>query len=210
MLQHQWIRLERSDARAVLEKIGSREDAIVFSKEVTDVSYRSTQFYTKYKVYKLTNYATMPVFSMTYLSNGENFYTLDGLANPIYTVNELDPITLTERNVVLYLEFFFENVQGSEGEVFLIKGPKEMPFFETLPLAQQQEIINTFKPVRVNPIAKDENISFEVTATLHYGDSIIETNIFVNHDGKITFTEQNILVSGVHMEDSPYTRQASI
>jgi hypothetical protein len=199
-----WTRLGKEEAHQVLDKLGGNRDAIVFSKEATEVSWRSLPFYTRYKHYRLVNYATMPTFSLTYLGGGADFITLDGTANPIYTANETDPIRLNEMNIVAYLDFFFANVQGSEGEVFLIKDPRKMPFLQSLSDAQQQSIISSFRPLETAIDA--ENGGFRVFGTLYYGGGLISSAILVSNDGKLSFQDQSLLLTGIHFPQSPYSQ----
>ncbi len=135
---------------------------------------------------------------------GEVYIPLDGTANPIYTADEKDPLALNEENVVPYLEFFFSNVQGSEGDVFLIRDPRKMPFMDSLSDAQQQSIVNSFRPPAV---AFDQALNaYKVSGTLYYGGGLLAATIVVMPDGKISFHEQSLLLSGIHFPDSPYTQ----
>jgi len=197
----QWTRLNREQAHKVLEQLGARRDAVVFSKDVTEVTSCSLDFYTNYWLFRLVNYATMPTFSMTYFSDGSEYISLDGTANPIYTVNEKSPIQLTEASVAQYLEFFFSHVQGSEGEVFLIKDPRQMPFMNTLDPTQQQRLMSSVKPITVST---DSTQNFRVRGTLYYGGELITSTVVVTPGGRITFQEQIPLLSGIYFPDSPY------
>ena len=201
-MTQQWTRLNREQAGAVLEQLSTRKDAVVFSKDYTEVSWRELSFYKRYRLCRLVNYATMPTFSMTYLSNDEEFISLDGTANPIYTANEQDPIRLSATNIISYLEFFFSNVQGSEGDVFLIRDPRKMPMMNTLNPAQQESIISSFKPLSVTT---DNSGNFKVSGTLYYGGGLTATTVAVAPDGKISFQEQSLLLSGIYFPDSLYS-----
>jgi hypothetical protein len=202
MAQTQWIRMNREQAGRVLGQLSNRKDAVVFSRDVTEVAWRGLAFYNNYRLCRLINYATMPVFTMVYLTDGTDYIQLDGTANPIYIVDEKDPLMLNEENVIPYLEFFFSNVQGSEGDVFLIRDPHKMPFMDTLSAAQRQSIIDSFRPssVSFNPA---EN-AYKVSGTLHYGGSLLASVIVVATDGRISFQEQSLLLNGIHFPDSPY------
>ncbi len=195
--------MNRDQALRVLRQLSTRKDAVVFSQDVTEVCWRVLPFYTDYRVYRLTNYATMPTFTMSYLGNGEEYISLDGTANPIYAVNEKAPLALDETNVIPYLEFFFSNVQGSEGDVFLIKDPNKMPFMSSLNLAQQQSIIRSFRPLDV--AADPAHNGYKVSGTLHYGGGLLAATIVIAGDGKLLFQDQSLLLSGIHFPDSPYT-----
>ncbi len=204
MTQQQWIRMNREQAGRVLGQLSARDDAIVFSRDATEVSWRGLAFFSNYRLCRLTNYATMPTFTMTYLTDGTEYIALDGTANPIYTADEKDPLMLTEENILPYIEFFFSHVQGSEGEVFLIRDPHKMPFMNNFTDAQKQGIVNNFKPVDVQFDAAHN--AYLVEATLHYGGTLMDATIAVMPDGKISFVKQNLLLSGIHFPDSPYGR----
>ncbi len=201
-MQQTWTRLPREQAHQVLNKLSGHRDAVVFSKEATEVSVRVLPFYNHYKLYRLVNYATMPTFSMLYLGNGDEFISLDGTANPIYTANEKDPIHVNELNVISYLDFFFSNVQGSEGDVFLIKDPRKMPFLESLSENQQQSVVNSFRPLKVT----HESGLYRVSGTIYYGGGLISANILISPEGKISFQDQNLLLTGIHFPYSPYSQ----
>lgn len=203
MAQTQWIKLNQEQAGRVLTQLSGQRDAVAFSRDVTEVAWRGLAFYNNYRLCRLVNYATMPVFSMVYLTDGNEYIQLDGTANPIYTADEKDPLLLNEENVVSYLEFFFSNVQGSEGDVFLIRDPHKLPFMGSFSAAQRQSIIDSFKPVSVS-FDPAEN-AYKISATLHYGGTLLAATISVAADGKISFQEQKLLLSGIHFPSSPYT-----
>lgn len=199
-----WTRLKREEAHQVLDHLGGNRDAIVFSREATEVACRDLPFYPTYKIYRLINYATMPTFSMTYLSNGQEFITIDGTANPIYAVNAKSPIRLNVDVVIPYLDFFFSNVQGSEGDIFLIKDPGAMPFMSSLSENQKQTIVTSFRPLSVVPDV-DKGI-FRVSGTLYYGGGLIAATIAAQTDGRLSFENQQLLLTGIHFPYSPYSQ----
>ncbi len=203
-MQQTWTRLQKEDAHAVLNKLAGQKDAIVFSREATEVATRTLPFYTRFRLYRLVNYATMPTFSMAYLSNGIDFIPLDGTSNPVYQINERDHIRLNEMNVVPYLDFFFTNVQGSEGDVFLIKDPKRMHFLDAMTDKQREAVDRSFRPLSVQQ--DGANNLFRVSGTLYYGGSLIAAVIQVFPDGQLAFQEQSLLLSGIHFPHNPYAQ----
>ena len=202
-MQNDWKRFNREETNGVLEKLSTHKDAVVFSRDVTEVLCRPLPFYSKYRLYKLTNYATMPSFTMSYLGDGEDFISLDGTANPIYTANEKDPVSLGETNVIPYLDFFFGHVQGSEGDIFLIKDPAKMPFMSSLSPAQQQSVLDCFKPLQVSSDITPGH--FRVSGTLYYDGVLLAATIQVTPEGKLAFQEQSMLLQGIHFPYSSAT-----
>jgi hypothetical protein len=71
---------------------------------------------------------------------------------------------------------------------------------ETMTEKQRLSITNNFKPIHVTPDV--ETHSFKVTGTLFYGGGLIVSTIHVTSDGKLSFHDQNLLLSGIHFPDS--------
>lgn len=204
MLMHKWIKLDKKQAKQILTALGDKCNHEVFTDDMTEVSFKTLPFYNNYKIYKLSNYATMPVFTMHFLSNGEEFLQLNGLANPIYEVNAKDPIHLTSKTLIQYLKFFFRYVQGSEGEVFIIQSPKDIPHFRTLPKDKQNEVIKNFIPVKTISDTDEEGIIHTAKAQILYGDAVIDTHINMRENGNIFFSNQNIIADKVHLPKNIY------
>ena len=202
MAQSQWTKLNHEQAQRVLRLLSDHEDAIVFSKELTGVSWSALPFYTDYRLYRLVNYATMPTFTMTYLSNGSEYISLDGTANPIYAVNGKDPFQLDNLNVIPYLDFFFSYVQGSEGDISLIKDPHELSFMDDMNTIQQQNVISSFKPLKVLSCTTEDG--YKIGGTLYYGGALITATILIKQNGKISFQDQNLLLSGISFPEKSY------
>ncbi len=203
-MQSGWTRLKREDAHQVLDRLGGSRDAIVFSREATEVTVRDVPFYLSFRVYRLINYATMPTFSMTYLSDGRDFLPLDGTPNPIYTANTKAPVRLTADTVIPYLDFFFSNVQGSEGDIFLIKELETMPFMASLSATQQTSITNTFRPVSITTDAATG--ALRVACTMYYGGALLGATIVAMPDGRLGFENQQLLLHGIHFPYNPYSQ----
>ena len=203
-MQSGWTRLKREEAHQVLDRLSGNRDAIVFSRDATEVACRELPFYSIYKLYRLINYATMPTFSMMYLSNGIEFISIDGTANPIYAANEKAPIRLNSDNVIAYLDFFFSNVQGSEGDIFLIKDIDKMPFLNTLNANQLNRLKTNFRPLSVT--AEKAQGPFRTSGTLYYGGGLLAATIVTQADGRLAFENQQLLLTGIHFPYSPYSQ----
>ncbi len=190
-----WKQLTKENASAVLDKIGNDPHAIVFSKEFTEIAWDELSFYPRFDLYRLVNFATMPSFSMEYISDGKAFLPLDGTANPIYAINDEAPISLTKNNVVEYLDFFFSRVRGSDGDILLIKSPDDMPFLDSLDPAQQKSVRDSFKPLHI----EDGNVpgQFIVHGTLFYSGCLISAILRVSSDGRLSFIERDMLLRNI-------------
>ncbi len=192
-----WKKLKREDSHEVLDKLKSRSDAVVFSKSSTEVLVCNLSFYEEFKLYKLTNYMTLPCFVMYYLSNGTDFYAMDGTASQIYKVNDLEFMNLNTDNIIQYVDFVFENAEGDDGDIFLIHQPENPNFMKSMSEAYRKNVIEHYHPIQIK---EDEiNRVFLVHGTLYYGHSLISATIQITKKGIITVKNQKLLLKGVHM-----------
>lgn len=198
-----WNRVPPEQADMILTSVSDDDNAAVFPSELTEVTWRDLPFYSKYKHYRLTNYATLPCFIMEYLGSSDDnaFYPLTGLANTIYDVNDANPIKVTRDNVVEYLDFFFRQVQGPDGDIYLIKDPDDLPMLSSLPDNQKQSVVQHHQPITIDSDIRPGE--FDVRGTLYYDGSLVSAKIQVNNTGKLSIHDQVLLLHGIHFPASP-------
>ena len=73
-----WTRLNKEEASQALDRISDSRDAILFGRDTSQVSHSTLPFYKNFKLCRITNYATMPVFTLVYLTDEHLFVQLDG------------------------------------------------------------------------------------------------------------------------------------
>ncbi len=203
----EWNRLPRDKASAILSALAGQENAAVFAEATTEVVWQELPFYDGFKLYQLTNYATMPSFQLHYISNGTVFFPIDGTANPIFSANEAAKINLDETNAISYLDFFFKNISAPDGQIFLLKSQNDMGFMDNLSLDQQQKLLTTFQPIVLNSDIIPHN--FHVKCTLYYDGCLISSTVQITAEGKVFIHEQNMLMQGVYMPLSHASQQWS-
>jgi hypothetical protein len=187
-----WTRIDGEQARAVLDRL-SRTETITLSAEETDVECKALPFYSRYKLYRLTNRATMPAFSRQLLGDGEEFVALNGTANPIYEVGDRDALRLTEATLIPYIDFFFTYVQGSEGEVFFLKEPSSAPFLASLDGATRQSIVDNHRPLE---LSRDvQTGQFRLSGNLCYGEALISATVIVSEAGYLSIADRSLLLT---------------
>lgn len=193
----EWQKLDRQEAGEVLTQIRASDQGRLFSGDLIEVKFKSLPFYKNYLYYRVTNYATMPMFSMDYLGQDSHFYYLDGTADPIYTVNRHAPLRLTPENIPAYLEFFFEHVSGRQGDVHLITDPRSSRLLRSLDKATLQSIVDKFQPLRVEYESSPDK--YLVGATLYYDGSLISALLSVAPDGHVYLEDERMLLQGVSL-----------
>lgn len=188
----EWVTLTREQSRIVINKVLTPEDGGLFNPMTSEVKTLSLPFYDQFQLYRITNYASLPSFTLEYLGNGDTFYRLDGHPDPIYQVNQLSPIRLDMNNVLLYLDFFLSNVQSEDGDIYLITEPEKLKFYDSLPADQQAEIS---AKTRQPEVSYEFNLNaFVVSATLYFTGMVMNAIIQIGEDGSIAVIDQTMLM----------------
>lgn len=192
-----WQILDRADAHKAIDTVQSTRNHGLFNPLTSEAKYAKLPFYESYSLYRMTNFATLPCFTLDYLSDGERFFQLDGAANTIYKINEKADITLNTETVVDYLRFFLLNVRIDEGEVFLVEKIDDLPFTESLNISEMDHIYDHFKA----PIAEYETSlnAFIVNCTLYFMGILMHTSVKIDQDGIVSILNQSMLMqAGSH------------
>lgn len=193
-----WNRLDKTQSQQILQHIAMAADPALFSPQSSEASFKPLSFYQDYMVYRITNYATLPSFSLDFLSDGESFHLLDGSPSPINIVNTKGTLYLTETNVVDYVDFYLSNISGEDGDIYMIKDVDSLPFIDSLSFDQQADLHRRHAaPV----VAIDEDThNFIVLCDLFYGGTLVQAGIIVTSEGKIDIQPREMIMTAHRME----------
>jgi len=188
-----WNRLDRQNSIAVLERITTAADPALFSASSSEAQFCPLPFYHDFMLYRVTNYATLPCFSLDFLSDGDSFHLLDGSADPIFNVNAQGSLYLNENNVIDYVAFYLGNVSAEDGDIYMIQDPDDLPFIDSLSLDQQFELKSRHKEAQV---AVDQTSGdFIVLVDLFYSGTLLKAAITVNTGGDLYIQPRDMLMS---------------
>ncbi len=188
-----WNRLDRHQSADILSHVAQAADPSLFSGNSSEASFRPLSFYQDFMVYRITNYATLPSFSLDFLSNGESFHLLDGSPTPINLVNTVGGLYLTETNVVDYVDFYLENIRGDDGDIYMIRDVENLPFIDSLSLDQQIDMKEKHAEPKV--MIDKETKNFVVLADLFYGGTLLRAAIIVDPKGELEIQPHTMLMS---------------
>ena len=82
----QWYQLEKDKATAVVNRLKDEGMPGLFTPRVGDLRCAKLPFYNDWMAWRLTNYATLPAFSLDFLGDGTDFLFLDGTPKPFAMV----------------------------------------------------------------------------------------------------------------------------
>lgn len=193
-MKHKWQKLTKEEITPLLSKIQVEEFKELFkSDSQMEVLRTPLSFYSQFYMYRFTTLASMPSLSLEFLSDGKTFYFLDGAPDPLYYVNEAEKLKLTESNVLDYLLFFFDAVNGTEGEIFLIEDPNDSHFMSAVSDEFKKNVAKEYKGFQLR--FDEPTGCFVVKAPTFFEGSMIEAVVSIAPDGALELMEHKMLFS---------------
>jgi hypothetical protein len=189
-----WHRLDRHQSKNILQRIATVADPHLFSEMSSEAQFGPLSFYEEYMIYRITNYATLPSFSLDFLSDGESFFLLDGSPSPITIVNARGSLHLNENNVMDYADFYLSNIRGDEGDIYIIRDTENLPFIDSLEFDQQADLKK--KHVEPEVLYDDAKDHYVILTNLFYGGTLLNAGIIVKHTGEIEIEPRDMIMSG--------------
>ncbi|MBK67687.1 MAG: hypothetical protein CMP22_06115 [Rickettsiales bacterium] len=187
-----WKRLNKEEGDAVMANIQSPAfDELFKNDSSVEINVTRLPFYNHFKLYRFTTYATMPSLSIEFLGDGTIFYYLDKTPDPIYYANLKDPIQLSKRNVLEYLDFFFTRVESDEGDIELILDPQTSPHLDAATIETKEKILKRYDGLRVDYELNPE--CFLVTTPCYFEGTLVEAKIAILPNGGLTLIDHQML-----------------
>ncbi len=190
-----WQRLDRENTAKVIESVKSALDPAMFSLATSEVQRAYLSFYEGVQLFKLTNFSSLPSFTFEYLGNGMHFEYLDGTELPIYIVNDKGYLSLNDRSVVDYLEFYFSHVTIDDEEMMLIQNPHDMPLLDSLEQESIVVVLRNHKPAEVVYDAGYDKHTVE--ADLYADGLLIRATIEVTSSGRVSIINRQMIVNAI-------------
>ena len=190
-----WQRLDRENTLKTIDSVKSASEAALFSPTTSEVQRARLSFYEGVDLYKLTNFASLPSFTFEYLGDGTFFQHLDGTELPIYTTNDKGRLSLNDRSVVDYLDFFFSHVMMDDEETYFIHNAHDMPLLDSLDEESVEAITGNHKPPAVQYDAGFDK--FTVEADLYSDGLLIRATIEVTASGRVSVLNRRMIVNAL-------------
>lgn len=191
-----WHRLDREKTVSMIARVKPTTQSITFSPATSEAKCLKLPFYETFLLYRLTNFSSLPTFSMDFLSDGETYFYMDGSDAPIQKINAQAGLKITKETVIPYLNFYFCFVRLPEGEIILLKSPEEAAIIDLYDEERREEFDAIPTPIGIEEDA--QNGIFSVTAPVLYDGSPMEAVITVTKDGRVTTTPKRMLTMGLN------------
>lgn len=189
-----WQRLDRKATEDLIEKAGSA--SVLFSAQTSEARRASLSFLDNYALYRLTNYAALPMISLDYLvkesnSDDRSVIYLDGSNSPILQAIRNDNFVLSEESVADYVNFYYKNAPDPEGDIYIVQDLDDLVFFDLLNQDDQDKLRNNFNaPV----ISASENDSYKIQGCMVYQGSLVNATTHVFNDGTVNVSEITMMI----------------
>ena len=186
-----WHRLDRDKTVDMIGRVKSAAEAMLFTPVTSEAKCSRLPFFKSFLLYRLTNFSSLPTFSMDFLSDGETFHYMDGADTAIRNLVASGELILNDETVLPYLNFYYCYVRLPEGEIILLKNAAEAPFIDLYD-EERREALDII-PEGVIVEKEGENGPFRITAPVLYDSSPMEVLITVSADGQIVTTPKRML-----------------
>lgn len=186
-----WHRLDRDQTIDMIGRVKSAAEAMLFTPVTSEAKCTRLPFFNSFLLYRLTNFSSLPTFSMDFISNGESFHYMDGADTAIRHMVESGELVLNTETILPYLNFYYCYVRLPEGEIILLKNAAEAPHIDLYDEERREDLDVVPEGVQIeqDPTTGD----FLVLAPALYDSSPMEVLITVSADGQVTTSPKRML-----------------
>lgn len=186
-----WHRLDRDKTIDMIGRVKSAAEALLFTPVTSEAKCSRLSFFKSFLLYRLTNFSSLPTFSMDFLSDGDSFHYMDGADTAIRHLAAAGELVLTEDTIIAYLNFYYCYVRLPEGDIVLLKNAGEAP---TIDLYDEDRRENfDIIPEGVQIEKEGENGPFHILTPALYDGSPMEVLITVSPDGQVLTAPKRML-----------------
>ncbi len=186
-----WHRLDRDKTIDMIGRVKSAAEAMLFTPVTSEAKCTRLPFFKSFLLYRLTNFSSLPTFSMDFISNGENFHYMDGADTAIRLMVDSGELDLNLDNIISYLNFYYCYVRLPEGEIILLKNPAEAPHIDLYDEERREALDVVPENAQIEHHAADG--SFTILAPALYDSSPMEVLITVSKDGQVLTSPKRML-----------------
>lgn len=195
-----WQKLDESQLAEFLAAVNPFLEPVPFTIGSTAVKHTALDFYDEYELYQLTDFEAIPNVKKYVLyrsgpGNSSDVVPITWTNEPIYALNKRAPIIINEETVLDYTKFFFHYVRGRHGRFIIVEHVDDIQWKESPPANARKALNEIIKPIMIS--GKSQDGGFTLVANMVFKDSLFKTQIFVTNDGRVSLSNEEILVEGM-------------
>lgn len=188
----QWEILDRNALAKVIENLVPANMPPMFSLASSEAKFAKLPFYTNFKLFRLTNNASLPSFSIDFLSDGIKYLYLDGSPSPIYRVNATGDLILNDNTILDYMVFYVQYVSDENGEILMVDSNKEPLPAGFMDIERHRKAIYTHREINLN--YDEENRIYKINMPICYGGTLVDAKISVNSMGHLNIDDYQMML----------------
>lgn len=186
-----WHRLDRDKTIDMIGRVKSAAEAMLFTPVTSEAKCTRLPFFNSFLLYRLTNFSSLPTFSMDFISNGETFHYMDGADTAIRQMVDQGELALNADTILPYLHFYYCYVRLPEGEIILLKNAAEAPHIDLYDEERRESLDIVPEGIHIEQDPSTGN--FLILAPALYDSSPMEVLITVSADGQVTTLPKRML-----------------
>lgn len=183
----QWKKLDRFQAMEFIQAVAAPDEPALFATNLCEVHRLPLSFYDGYFLTRIVNKHMMPYLTMDYLSNGEHHYYMDGSDQALQNLNAQGAISLSEKNVIDYVDLYISYVYEYGNSLEFIRDPHDMVQKGSNAMEMH---FNAIKHHHNSSVSFDaESEKYEIITPLIYQDRTVQGQIEVSKTGCINIIQ---------------------
>lgn len=186
-----WHRLDKDQTINMIGRVKSAAEAMLFTPMTSEAKCSRLPFFKSFLLYRLTNFSSLPTFSMDFLSDGENYHYMDGADTALRHMAESGEFILNEDTVIPYLNFYYCYVRLPEGEIILLKNADEAPYIDLYDEDRRENFDIVPEGLEIQRDSESGNIL--VLAPALYDSAPMQVLITVSADGQVHTAPKKML-----------------
>lgn len=195
MFKDTYFEVEGESVDALLSQVNAISDLSDFSSKTARLLTHPLSFASGFHFLKIIDHHQNPLKTLQVIYKGEKTIILDGTSAPFDFLAENEYLTLTPETIKSYVRFYFAYVKTAEGPLFVVDSPDNIPWTEEPTPAARRAIFKMMQPLEL--VDTDEEGSFHLKSSIFYKNSLFESNLIVNQSGKVTLSNQELLVDNL-------------
>jgi hypothetical protein len=206
MFQDSFTQIEHGAAAKILDQLNPLLDGSSFDPALARILSHKLPFYEGSSLVEVTDYDVNPSRSVSFVyreMNEPQIFILNGKNDPIYELNKSASLHLDEKNIFLYVRFFFHYVRGRFGRFLIVENVEEIDWKEEPSPAGKKALAKMIKPTSLKLVVDNE---FILSASIVFKDSLFESDIQVKSDGTVNLINQELLVEDIPVLDDTFNQ----
>ncbi len=190
-----WQKIEEDQAKQILEEVNKNITPVPFNKEETVLRETNLSFYKGYSLVEMTDMSVVPGAKKYAVYKEGDVNIIDWTNQTIYNVNEMAPLSLTDKHVSEYVNFFFSYVKGRHGRFLVIETADDVRWQEDPPLQGRKVLQEMLKPITI--VNKEDDGSYTLEAFVMFKDSLFKSTVNVKANGDVDMLDEELMIESL-------------